>query len=1022
MKCTAGAAGSASEQEDPRPKFEPLLIVRVSTGGEGGTFASVSQALASRKDPDKPMRIVVDPGTYEEAGLVLQDNLEIIAAEGSFPATDSAVVITCRQDKPVVTSAAMGSYVVNVQIEHRGPFGSTASVLVEEGDLWLEGCLVTGSVSVGVLVCGMSTPTIVDCQILRCCGDGLKVVDSAVPLVRGCTLYNNDGFGIFCTGASAGVYSQNSISANSNAGVATRGTCTAIFRESKLFSGKQGGFWMEEHSRCHVIGNDIYENQKSGIQVGGFADPLVRGNTVRDGLKGGIVVHDHASGQFVQNEIMRNTMAGVGGTDHACPVFYSNVVKDGKGGGIVLHEHCRGVFEKNQVIGNTHAGIGLKGSSNALFDGNYISDGSGYGVWVQESSCSTLQNNVIERNMRAGVVVTDNANPTLALNIIRDGKHAGLLIRHAAVGRFRQNTVSHNAHGNVVLLEQVSSELVANIISHGPLGGIIIRGTSQVVVRGNTICHNDGANVAVLDNSDPICDGNCLTNGAGRGLVVMDNAKGTYRFNMIRNSELAGVYVGRQAAPEMIANCICDGKAAGILCEDEATGKFTHNIVCSNQNEGVAVHGHAQPTLECNVVLQGVHGGIWLDENAGGHFRGNVVEDSGVQGSSYRVGTRAANEWRLAERNTNTAPAALAEVLAEWAEEKMRSPGGNNKVILVQNPDFSSPGGGVAMATQCSELMGLDPSRSCMLVARFLGDAGQFEDAEDLIKLTKSFFEESGPIHLEPDMRGQQWGDMSLHCAELLNKWAAASPEYSRDLMQRAADYANEAAMVFASIQPQTLSNIENYASALYWMVLNFATLCRLGGSPEYTAQQSCGMAEEALSVAYSMINDKTPPHRLAELAFVDGIVCFCEAEAIDSGFLEVSETAGRAEHVQAQLLQTALREFEQAYEQWCQAYTEKHLQTVKAITMIGLLQSKVNGKEAGIEWSRRELRIREELQGELHPRTQQARRNYMKMIEEQLSVRSHDYSAIDQVSMSEDTPIHMHHHPCCRGSNSLSF
>jgi hypothetical protein len=76
-------------------------------------------------------------------------------------------------------------------------------------------------------------------------------------------------------------------------------------------------------------------------------------------------------------------------------------------------------------------------------------------------------------------------------------------------------------------------------------------------------------------------------------------------------------------------------------------------------------------------------------------------------------------------------------------------------------------------------------------------------------------------------MRGQQWGDMSLHCAELLNKWAAASTEYSRDLMHRAGDYAREAATVFASIQPQTLSTLDNFASALYWMVLCFATLCR---------------------------------------------------------------------------------------------------------------------------------------------------------------------------------------------------
>ena len=42
-----------------------------------------------------------------------------------------------------------------------------------------------------------------------------------------------------------------------------------------------------------------------------------------------------------------------------------------------------------------------------------------------------------------------------------------------------------------------------------------------------------------------------------------------------------------------------------------------------------------------------------------------------------------------------------------------------------------------------------------------MGDAGQFEDAEDLIKLTKSFFGESGPIHLEPAMRGQQWGPIT---------------------------------------------------------------------------------------------------------------------------------------------------------------------------------------------------------------------------------------------------------------------
>jgi len=930
--------------------------------------------------------------------LDMRQGVHIAAKEGCGPTSESPVVVTARADHPAVCSRVDGARMSGVRIEHHGPFGSMACVVVEAGDIRLEDCVVTGSVSIGVLICGCSTPTLQACEVQGCCGDGIKIADAAQPTVTKSRVHNNDGFGIFCTGSSSGTFTHNDVYANSNAGVAARGTCSGLFQGNLVHDGKQGGFWLEENAKCDLIENDIYMNQKSGIQVGGHSNPTVMKNIVRDGLKGGIVVHDHASGSFLQNEILRNTMAGAGGTDCACPLFHSNIITDGKGGGIVLHENCGGVFEKNQVIRNSHAGIGLKGNSNALFDGNLISDGSGYGVWVQETAMSTLQNNVIERNVRAGVVVTDTACPTLSHNIIRDGKHAGLLIRHNAKGKFRQNTLSHNVHGNIVLLEQVSSELVANIISHGPLGGIIIRGSTTATVRGNTICHNDGANIAVLDNSDPICDGNVLTNGAGRGLVVMDKARGTYRFNMIRNSELAGVYVGRDSCPELIANCISDGKAAGILLEDDATGMFTHNIVCANLNEGVAVHGRARPTMECNVVLQGGHGGIWLDENAGGTFRGNVVEDSGS--NAYRCGTTTANEWRLAERNTNTAPAALAESLVEWADEKLRAPGGNKKVVLVQNPDSATAERGVAMATQCSELLGLDPARSCMVVARFLGDAGQFEDAEDLIKRTRGFLDDSGPFHMGTAARRQQWGDMSLHCAELLNKWAASSSEYSKDLMIRAAEYARDAAGVFASIQPQDASTIDSFASSLYWCALNFATVCRLGGGGQWTAETACEAAVEAVDVAHRMVTENTPPHRIAELLFVQGVLSFCRAQSIAAGHMSDQEMEG-GKTLKKELFMDSLRLFETAYQHWCEAYGEKSLQTVKAITMIGVLQKELNGEEAGLEWNRKELRIREELQGEVHPRTQQARRTFTSMIDSKLSKQT-GQSSTTEVSSAD--------------------
>jgi hypothetical protein len=98
---------------------------------------------------------------------------------------------------------------------------------------------------------------------------------------------------------------------------------------------------------------------------------------------------------------------------------------------------------------------------------------------------------------------------------------------------------------------------------------------------------------------------------------------------------------------------------------------------------------------------------------------------------------------------------------------------------------------------------------------------------------------------------------------------------------------------------------------------------------------------------------------------------------------------------------------FEVAYTQWCHAYGEKNLSTVKAITMIAVLKDKIEGEGAGFEWKRKELRIREELQGEVHPRTQQARRTFAAMVEAKLS-RSRDIEPIaaQNVGVSEVTAV----------------
>jgi len=60
----------------------------------------------------------------------------------------------------------------------------------------------------------------------------------------------------------------------------------------------------------------------------------------------------------------------------------------------------------------------------------------------------------------------------------------------------------------------------------------------------------------------------------------------------------------------------------------------------------------------------------------------------------------------------------------------------------------------------------------------------------------------------------------------------------------------------------------------------------------------------------------------------------------------------------------------------------ETAAETVKAITMLSSVTSKLKGPAAALEWSKLEVQIREEVQGTLHPRTQQARRNHASLLE----------------------------------------
>jgi hypothetical protein len=267
--------------------------------------------------------------------------------------------------------------------------------------------------------------------------------------------------------------------------------------------------------------------------------------------------------------------------------------------------------------------------------------------------------------------------------------------------------------------------------------------------------------------------------------------------------------------------------------------------------------------------------------------------------------------------------------------------------------------------------------KTCIIIARFLGDSGQFREADVLFDRARILAIKGGNKSF--------CAEVSLYCAELLNKWSASDPAYSVDTMARSAEYASQAAQLYESIDiGGDGPSQEKFSQALYWKGLNYSTLCRLGGTDGCSAETACSTAREALDKCLALRKEfKAPAAKVAEVQFARGVLTFCMAEALGSGHIYrgIHGNGTRAQAAQG-LYHKAMDLFQEVYDDWRNRLGVNALETVKAITMLCTVSNKLDGPKAALEWSKLEVQVREEVQGTLHPRTQQAKRNHANLLE----------------------------------------
>ena len=231
-----------------------------------------------------------------------------------------------------------------------------------------------------------------------------------------------------------------------------------------------------------------------------------------------------------------------------------------------------------------------------------------------------------------------------------------------------------------------------------------------------------------------------------------------------------------------------------------------------------------------------------------------------------------------------------------------------------------------------------------------------------------------------------------LLLAELFNKWGAASSSYTVEVAAEGAHFAIEAVALLdkeltIAGERQSGSNSDmvddtksHFVQALYWKVLNLATVGRLGGSEAHATRAAFLEAEEALERLKHLRNPADKDG--GRMKFLVATVLFCRGTAMLNGFLSVEEMSegetgdgsSRPAVIDAYnaVLKRCLAMYDHSY---AELSKNKVLDEalVRTVTMIGVCHTSLGNMENAITWTSTEVELRTRLHGPRNARTQKA-------------------------------------------------
>jgi parallel beta-helix repeat protein len=300
-------------------------------------------------------------------------------------------------------------------------------------------------------------------------------------VVNGCTIQNNNYWGVAAMDNSALIVVNSTITSNGRAGVSvSSGSSGRIGEDSRGNAGPNtiqnngSGISVYQTARASITNNTIQNNTWQGVFIEGASARLTN-NVIRSNWKG-VEVNTSGSARLGIND---DGSAGVG-----------NIIESNQLDGISI-AHSGSAYMLNNTMrlngqGTGRPGVKVYQATGRLVGGNTIEDNGGHGV---EVDLGALFQGVGDWNVTTGP------------DLIRGNAYSGISGWNSASLDIRKATVTNNTQNGIVLSLQSTLRIYDSTVTGNSWDGIRLY---------------DGSSVARYSTNTPLAS---ITNNSGWGII-----------------------------------------------------------------------------------------------------------------------------------------------------------------------------------------------------------------------------------------------------------------------------------------------------------------------------------------------------------------------------------------------------------------------------------------------------------------------------------------------------------------------